>query len=95
MESEAIAPLAYLRVSDITRNRRTGKHGVLPVTPSTWWAWVKNGKAPPPIKLSRGCTVWRESDVRTFAESSAEGAASDTPQPSSPAVIARRRAGGA
>jgi predicted DNA-binding transcriptional regulator AlpA len=69
MESEAIAPRAYLRVSDITRNRRTGKPGLLPVTASTWWAWVKSGKAPSPIKLSPGCTVWREADVLKFAES--------------------------
>jgi hypothetical protein len=63
METEATAPRAYLRVSDITRNRRTGKPGLLPVTA------VKAGKAPSPIKLSPGCTVWREADVLKFAES--------------------------
>jgi predicted DNA-binding transcriptional regulator AlpA len=94
MESEAVAPRAYLRVSDITRNRRTGRQGLLPVTPSTWWAWVKNGKAPPPIKLSSGCTVWREADVRAFAESSAEGATSNTSQLST-ISDARHSAGGA
>ena len=64
----------YLRVSDITRNRRTGKPGLLPVTASTWWAWCKSGKAPQPIKLSAGVTVWREADVLAFAESLAGGA---------------------
>lgn len=73
METKAAATRAYLRVSDITRNRRTGVPGLLPVTTSTWWAWVKAGKAPAPIKLSRGCTVWRESDVLEFAESLAKG----------------------
>ena len=69
------APRAYLRVSDITRNRRTGRPGLLPITPSTWWLWVKAGKAPAPIKLSPGCTVWREADVLRFAESFGRGAA--------------------
>ena len=75
METEAVATRSYLRVSDITRNRRTGAPGLLPVTTSTWWSWVKAGKAPAPIKLSPGCTVWRESDVLAFAESLAKDAA--------------------
>lgn len=75
MKTEVIASRAYLRVSDITRNRRTGAPGILPVTTSTWWAWVKSGKAPAPIKLSPGCTVWREADVLAFAERLANGAA--------------------
>jgi predicted DNA-binding transcriptional regulator AlpA len=35
---------------------------------STWWGWVKDGKAPKPIKLSPRVTVWRESEVRAFVE---------------------------
>jgi predicted DNA-binding transcriptional regulator AlpA len=69
MTSEVIASRAYLRVSDITRNRRTGERGLLCISASTWWQWVKAGKAPAPIKLSSGCTVWREADVLAFAES--------------------------
>jgi predicted DNA-binding transcriptional regulator AlpA len=72
MSSEVIPQPAYLRVSDIARNRRTGGAGLLPVTASTWWAWVKAGKAPAPIKLSPGCTVWRRADVLAFAESLAK-----------------------
>ena len=69
MSSEVIASRAYLRVSEIANNRRTGAPGMLPVSASTWWAWVKSGKAPAPIKLSPGVTVWRSSDVANFAES--------------------------
>jgi prophage regulatory protein len=63
----------YLRVSDIVRNRRTGKPGILPISSATFWAWVKAGKAPKPIKLSAGVTVWRRADILAFAESLAEG----------------------
>lgn len=73
MSTEAVSFNAYLRVSDIARSR-SGKPGLLPVTTSTWWAWVKSGKAPAPIKLSPGCTVWRRADVIAFAESLAGGA---------------------
>ncbi|MGO4519243.1 helix-turn-helix transcriptional regulator [Dyella sp. 2RAF44] len=62
----------YLRASEIARNRKTGQHGILSIAPATWWAWVKAGKAPQPIKLSPGVTVWRSDDVRAFAESLAK-----------------------
>lgn len=74
MASKVISSRVYLRVSDITCNRITGRSGLLPVTASTWWAWVKSGKAPAPIKLSPGCTVWRHADVIAFAESLAKEA---------------------
>lgn len=64
----------YLRVSDIVRNRKSGYPGVLSISASTWWDWVKSGKAPQPIKLSSGVTVWRRDDVFAFAESSSGGA---------------------
>jgi hypothetical protein len=73
MSTEIVASIAYLRVSDIARNRRTGTPGLLPITASTWWAWVKAGRAPAPIKLSPGCTVWRTADVLAFAEALAGG----------------------
>lgn len=65
---------AYLRVAEITKNRRTGMPGILSVSPATWWSWVKSGKAPQPIRLSPGVTVWRHADVVNFAESLAGGA---------------------
>jgi prophage regulatory protein len=57
----------YLRVSDIVRNRKTKDPGILPISPSTWWSWVKAGKAPKPVKLSPGVTVWNKEMVLAFA----------------------------
>lgn len=74
MSSEVIASRTYLRISEIANNRRTGDPGMLPVSAATWWAWVKAGKAPQPIRLSAGVTVWRSADVLAFAESLAGGA---------------------
>lgn len=74
MSSEVIASSAYLRVSEIANNRRTGKNGMLPVSAATWWKWVAEGKAPAPIKLSPGVTVWRLADVMAFAEKMSGGA---------------------
>lgn len=74
MPSELLASRAYLRVSEIANNRRTHTPGIIPVSAATWWAWAKAGKAPPPIRLSAGVTVWRAVDVLAFAESLAGGA---------------------
>lgn len=75
MSSEVITSRAYLRVSEIANNRRTRTPGIIPISAATWWAWVKAGKAPQPIRLSAGVTVWRSVDVLAFAESLAECAA--------------------
>lgn len=69
MSTEVVTTRVYSRVSEIANNRRTGEHGIIPVSPATWWSWVKSGKAPAPIRLSAGVTVWRTADVLRFAES--------------------------
>jgi prophage regulatory protein len=35
----------------------------VPVSKSGWWAGVRCGRYPKPIKLSPRVTVWRESDI--------------------------------
>jgi predicted DNA-binding transcriptional regulator AlpA len=75
MSTEVVANRVYARVSEIANNRLTGARGIVPVSAACWWAWVKAGKAPAPIKLSPGVTVWRYADVLAFAESLAERAA--------------------
>jgi hypothetical protein len=37
-------------------------------THSTWWAWVKAGKAPAPVKISAGVTCWRKADVLAMTQ---------------------------
>lgn len=41
---------------------------LIPVGRSTWWRWVRDGKAPPPIKLGPRTTAWRAEDVLAFVE---------------------------
>lgn len=40
---------------------------LIPVSRSTWLAWVASGKAPDPIHLGR-CTCWRYSDLLNLIE---------------------------
>lgn len=36
---------------------------IIPVSKSTWWKWLREGKAPQPIRLGTRCTFWKYSDV--------------------------------
>jgi predicted DNA-binding transcriptional regulator AlpA len=35
-----------------------------PVSRSTWWAGVKSGRYPKPVKLGPKITAWRSEDIR-------------------------------
>jgi len=42
--------------------------GPIPVSRSTWWAGVKTGRYPKPMKLGPRITVWRAEDIWTLIE---------------------------
>jgi predicted DNA-binding transcriptional regulator AlpA len=37
---------------------------IIPVSKSSWWAGVKSGKYPKPVKLSTNTTAWNAEDIR-------------------------------
>ena len=48
---------------------------VFPVGRSTWWAGVKDGRYPRPVKLSERVTCWRAEDIRELLTSMHKAAA--------------------
>jgi predicted DNA-binding transcriptional regulator AlpA len=48
-----------------------GPHGPIPVSSSTWWEGVKNGRFPKPVKLGPRTTAWRVEDIRRLIEEGA------------------------
>lgn len=43
---------------------------IIPVSKSTWWAGVKSGRYPQPVRtLGKRITAWRIEDIRTLIES--------------------------
>jgi len=42
---------------------------IFPVSKSHWWAGVKSGRYPSPVKLSERCTAWRVEDIRALIQS--------------------------
>ncbi|KCZ66179.1 hypothetical protein L53_02340 [Hyphomonas sp. L-53-1-40] len=56
----------FLRLKDIL-----APVGPIPVSKSTWWAGVKDGRFPKPLKLGARVTVWRVEDIRELIENGA------------------------
>lgn len=42
---------------------------VFPVSKSTWWSGVKDGRYPKPVKLGPKITAWRVEDIRQLIAS--------------------------
>jgi prophage regulatory protein len=42
-----------------------------PVSRSTWWAGVKSGRFPAPVKLTPRTSAWRVRDIRALIEQAA------------------------
>ena len=52
---DKINPKSLLRLPDVLR--------LVPISKSAWWAGVKEGRFPRPVKLGPRTTAWRASDV--------------------------------
>ncbi|SMP36239.1 helix-turn-helix transcriptional regulator [Shimia sagamensis] len=46
--------------------------GPVPVSRSTWWAGVRSGRFPQPIRLGPRNTAWRVGDIRALLQEGAE-----------------------
>jgi prophage regulatory protein len=54
----------FLRISKIL-----APTGPIPVSKSTWWAGVKSGRFPKPVKLGPRTTAWRVTDIDNLIDS--------------------------
>ncbi|XHC10688.1 AlpA family phage regulatory protein [Labrenzia sp. ac12] len=73
-------------MSDTTELPQTGflrlksilaPNGPIPVSKSTWWAGVQDGRFPKPVKLGERITVWHVEEIRELLK---KGVARDDEQ---------------
>lgn len=65
----------YLRLSQIIGDSKATPSvpAIIPVSKSTWWAGVKSGRYPQPVRgLGVRITAWRVEDIRRLIESAAK-----------------------
>lgn len=58
----------FLRLPQIIGNSKSVPPipALIPVKKSCWWAGVKSGRFPQPVKLGPRVTVWRVEDIRNL-----------------------------
>jgi predicted DNA-binding transcriptional regulator AlpA len=61
LENSLASNLGFMRLPQVL--------AVYPVGKSTWWAGVKAGRFPKPVKLGPRTTAWRLEDIRALIES--------------------------
>jgi predicted DNA-binding transcriptional regulator AlpA len=47
--------------------------GPIPVSKSTWWQGIRDGRFPKPLKLGKRVTVWRAEDIHRLIEQGIPG----------------------
>ena len=56
----------FLRLPQIIGDPKTGLPPIIPVKKTCWWAGVKSGRFPKPVKLGPRVTAWRVEDIRAL-----------------------------
>lgn len=61
----------YLRLPQIVGDPRSKPPipALIPVSKSTWWQGVKDGRFPKPVKLGPRTTAWRVEDILALINS--------------------------
>jgi predicted DNA-binding transcriptional regulator AlpA len=77
MQKTHVVPLpetGYVRLHQIIGNPKADPPipAIIPVSKSTWWEGVKQGRFPQSVKLGPRTTAWRISDIRRLIESAGE-----------------------
>ncbi len=66
---------AFLRIWHILGDREAAPpiEPMIPVSKSTWWQGVRDGRFPKPVKLGPRTTAWRLEDVLALIEQLSKG----------------------
>jgi predicted DNA-binding transcriptional regulator AlpA len=70
MMVEQIPAAGFLRDRQIVGDPKANPPipAILPIGRSTWWAGVRSGRFPKPVKLGPRTTAWRASEIRELVE---------------------------
>ncbi|MBN8438459.1 MAG: AlpA family transcriptional regulator [Candidatus Accumulibacter sp.] len=71
--------VGFLRLPQIIGDTKRGIPPIVPVSKSTWWAGVKSGRYPLPVKLSPRTTAWPVESIRALIEQATASGKSHQP----------------
>ena len=64
---------AFLRTGLVRLSSILAPTGPIPVSKSTWWQGVRDGRFPKPTKLGPRTTVWKAEDIRALFDGQRNG----------------------
>ena len=66
----SLPEVGYVRLSQIIGNSKAAPPipAIIPVSKSTWYAGIKEGRYPSPVKLGERVSAWRVQDIRALCE---------------------------
>jgi prophage regulatory protein len=67
----------YLRLPQIVGDPKAEPPipAIIPISRSSWWAGVKSGRYPKPVKIGPRMTAWSVESIRSLIQSMEQGAA--------------------
>lgn len=69
MQCDSLPDTGFLRLPKVLK--------LYPVSGSTWWAGVRAGRFPQPVKIGERCTAWRCEDIRALIDITASPRAAE------------------
>jgi prophage regulatory protein len=71
---EKLPSVGFLRLPQILGDSKANPPiaPLIPVRKSTWWAGVKTGRFPAPIKIGPRISAWKVEDIRRLIDSIGE-----------------------
>ncbi|MEA4858323.1 MAG: AlpA family phage regulatory protein [Solidesulfovibrio sp.] len=63
-----LSEASLLRLPQIVGDKKRGIPPLVPVSRSTWWAGVKTGRFPKPVRIGERCVAWRAKDIEALIE---------------------------
>ena len=74
MTTTHVTQTGFLRLNQIVGNPKANPPiaPIIPISKASWWAGVKEGRFPTPVKLGPRTTAWRIEDIRRLIESPVE-----------------------
>lgn len=71
MTSNRLPEYGYVRLRQILGDPKSDPPcpAIIPVSRTTWYQGIKDGRYPKPVKLSARIAAWRVEDIRALVES--------------------------
>jgi len=67
--SNSIPTTGFISLSQILGNSKSETPALIPVSRTTWWRGVKEGRYPQGVKVSARRTAWRAQDIQALINS--------------------------